>query len=45
MVEWLERHYCDRHGRGLKPIPVILLCPWEGHSRHFPLLVNLGKQS
>ena len=31
VVEWLERHSCDRHGVGSKPTGVILLFPWKRH--------------
>ena len=45
MVQWLrasddgER---NRHGCSLKPIRGVLLCPWEGHFRLFPLLGGLS---
>ena len=35
VVEWLERHDCDRHGLGSKPTLAILLRPLR---RHFTAL-------
>ena len=45
MVEWLERHDCDRYGYGLKPTRVILLFPWETFYGTFSCLVVLASSS
>ena len=38
MVEWLKHRAHDQHSLGSKSSCAILLCPWERHLRHFPLL-------
>ena len=35
---------CDRHGLGLKPTRIILLCPWKRHLTALFLLIGLEKQ-
>ena len=43
VVEWLERHDCDRHGLGSKPSRAILLSR-ERHFTAFSLFGGLGEQ-
>ena len=45
VVEWLKYQADEQHGLGSNPSCAILLCSWERHLQHFPLLSGgLGKQ-
>ena len=43
LAAWLKHWTDDQHSLGSKPTCAILLCPWERHLQHFPLLSGLDK--